>query len=109
MADEDDVTPAERARIDEGRAASRLHIVDGYVAAFDRLEEIGQAVRRCATRRQAVAALTAPVFGFSDVQAEHILDLSFAHQTEERRLAVVTERTDLRRRAGESGVPPGES
>jgi DNA gyrase subunit A len=104
MAQEDDVTPAERVRIDSGREASRLHIVDGYVAAFDRLGEIGEAVRRCRTRRQAVATLTAPVFGFSEVQAEHILDLSFAHQTEERRRAVVTERNDLRRRLGETGV-----
>ena len=86
-----------------------MHIVDGYVAAFDRLEQIGQTVRRCPTRRQAVAALTAPAFGFSDVQAEHILDLSFAHQTEERRRAMVSERDDLRRRLGVSGILPGEN
>jgi DNA gyrase subunit A len=105
MAHDDDITPAERALIDPGQEASRLHVVDGYLAAFDRLEEIGQTVRWCRTRSQAAAALTAPAFGFSDVQAQHILDLSFAHQTEERRLALVTERDDLRRRLGDRGLP----
>jgi DNA gyrase subunit A len=103
---DDELTPEERTLTDRGRQAARLHIVDGYLVAFERLDDIGQAVRRCRSRSQAVATLTAPPFGFSDAQAHHILDLSFAHQTEERRLALVAEGDDLRRRLGAPGAAP---
>ena len=57
-----------------------LDILDGYVAAFGRLDEIGHVVRHCESRADAIKALTSPTLGFSEAHAQHILDLSLAQQ-----------------------------
>jgi DNA gyrase/topoisomerase IV subunit A len=80
----------------ELQAAVRAHILDGYIAAFDRQAEISRMVWSCETSAEAVTRLTGEPFDFSEVQAHHILDRPLRWQTKEQLRALVAEREALR-------------
>ena len=65
------------------RAAERLHIVDGLVKALDMIDAVVKAIR--APRRTARPRATrsmAKRFGFSEIQANHILDMTLGRLTQ---------------------------
>jgi DNA gyrase subunit A len=63
------------------KAKDRAHIVEGLIKALDLIDEIIAAIRASADRGAALAALMAAPFEFSDVQAEHILDMQLSRLT----------------------------
>jgi DNA gyrase subunit A len=57
------------------RAERRAHIVEGLLKALGMIDKIIAAIRQSANRSAAKDALMAKPFEFSEVQAEHILDM----------------------------------
>lgn len=83
-------------REDERRRVSfRLEAVAGLLRAFDHLDAVNRTVADAADRPQAHAALTAAPFGYTDLQAFHILNLSVGHQTAEGRADLETQQAGL--------------
>jgi DNA gyrase/topoisomerase IV subunit A len=91
MPENDDFPPAIRRE----HVAARIHILDGYVSAFERRAEISQMVCNCVSAEEAFVRLVAAPFGYSEVQAHHILDQPLRLQTLERLRAVESERQGL--------------
>ena len=60
----------------------RLNLMVAMANALDRIEEINAVVRASADRPAAVRALCDATFGFSEQEANHVLDLQVARQTE---------------------------
>jgi DNA gyrase/topoisomerase IV subunit A len=77
------------------QAQARLHVVDGFLAAFANREGIVRMVWSCDTSEEALLRLMAAPFGFSDVQAHHILDRTLRWQTKEHFRALEAERSRL--------------
>jgi len=73
------VTRRSRFRLEKARA--RAHIVEGLLRAIDMLDAVIATIRGSDDRPSAQAALTVEPFSFSDVQAEHILDMTLARLT----------------------------
>jgi DNA gyrase/topoisomerase IV subunit A len=91
MAAVDEVPPeiqAERRRL-------RLHILEGIISSVQRQEEIGRMVWSCGSSSEALSGLTAQPFGFSEAQANHILDRPLRWQTKEQLASLVAERDSL--------------
>ena len=63
------------------RARARAHIVEGLLKALDMIDAIIVAIRESESRGEARDRLMAAPFEFSDVQAEHILDMQLARLT----------------------------
>jgi len=63
------------------RAQERAHIVEGLLRAIDQLDAVIAAIRAAADRAAARTALQADPFGFSEVQANHILDMPLGRLT----------------------------
>ncbi|MCO8126209.1 DNA gyrase subunit A [Acidimicrobiia bacterium EGI L10123] len=63
------------------KARDRAHIVEGLIKALDMIDEIIAAIRASADKPAAREALIAEPFEFSDVQAEHILDMQLSRLT----------------------------
>jgi DNA gyrase subunit A len=63
------------------KARDRAHIVEGLIKALDLIDQIIAAIRASADRGAAREALMADPFGFSEIQAEHILDMPLARLT----------------------------
>ena len=57
------------------RKRDRAHIVEGLLRALDRIDAIIELIRRSESADAARAALMAEPFGFTEVQANHILDM----------------------------------
>jgi DNA gyrase subunit A len=57
------------------KAEKRAHIVEGLLKALGMIDQIITAIRASANKAGAVAAMMAKPFSFSEVQAEHIVDL----------------------------------
>ncbi|MCL6641166.1 MAG: DNA gyrase subunit A, partial [Candidatus Rokubacteria bacterium] len=57
------------------RKRDRAHIVEGLLRALDRIDAIIELIRGSESADAARAALTAEPFGFTEVQANHILDM----------------------------------
>jgi DNA gyrase subunit A len=57
------------------KATRRAHIVEGLIKALGMIDKIIAAIRKSANRTAAKEALIAKPFEFSEVQAEHIVDL----------------------------------
>jgi DNA gyrase subunit A len=64
------------------KAEARLHIVEGLVKAVDMLDAIVKAIRASKDRAAARTALMAKRFGFSEIQANHILDMPLGRLTQ---------------------------
>ena len=63
------------------RARDRAHIVEGLIKALDLIDEIIAAIRASDDKGAARDALMAAPFEFSEVQAEHILDMQLSRLT----------------------------
>jgi len=59
----------------------RLNLMVVIASAIERMDEINGVVRACADRPAAVRALCDPPFGFSEQEANHVLDIAVARQT----------------------------
>jgi DNA gyrase subunit A len=77
------------------KAQDRLHIVEGLVKALDMIDAIVKAIRGSKDRAAARAALMAKSFGFSEIQANHILDMPLGRLTQLGREELDKERTEL--------------
>jgi len=79
-------------RLSSRQLRDRLHVIDGVLAALDRWDEISDCVARSEDRSEARKALVEMPFSFSEVQAEHVLDLAVGRRTAEGRRRVQEER-----------------
>lgn len=73
------VTRRSQFRLDA--ATHRLHIVEGLIRCLDLIDEIIAAIRASEDRGVAREALMSDPFEFSEVQANHILDMQLARLT----------------------------
>ncbi|MFM7225196.1 MAG: DNA gyrase subunit A, partial [Actinomycetota bacterium] len=76
---EEVVTRRTQFRLD--KAEARMHIVDGLVKAVGMIDAVVKAIRASADRAAAREALMGRRFGFSEIQANHILDLPLGRLT----------------------------
>lgn len=77
------------------KALDRSHIVEGLLRALDMLDEVIQTIRGSQTVAQARAALMANPFDFSEIQANHILDMPLRRLTGLERQKLVDEYDEL--------------
>jgi DNA gyrase subunit A len=77
------------------RAEARLHIVEGLLKALDMIDAIVKAIRASKDRGAARTTLTGKRFGFSEIQANHILDMPLGRLTQLGREELANERNDL--------------
>ncbi|HMC40622.1 MAG TPA: DNA topoisomerase (ATP-hydrolyzing), partial [Acidimicrobiales bacterium] len=63
------------------KARDRAHIVEGLIKALDLIDQIIAAIRASEDKSAARTALMAAPFEFSEVQAEHILDMPLSRLT----------------------------
>ncbi|HEX2064398.1 MAG TPA: DNA gyrase subunit A, partial [Acidimicrobiales bacterium] len=70
-----------RSQFRLGRARDRAHIVEGLLRALDMIDQIIELIRGSDDRAAAREGLMAAPFGFSEVQANHILDMTLARLT----------------------------
>ena len=73
------VTRRSQFRLDA--ATERLHIVEGLIRCLELIDEIIATIRASDDRSAAREALRADPFAFSEVQANHILDMQLARLT----------------------------
>ena len=73
------VTRRSQYRLKTARA--RLHILEGLIRALDMIDEIIAVIRGSADTGSARAALMAASFEFSEIQANHILDMALSRLT----------------------------
>ena len=73
------ITRRSQFRLD--RAKARAHIVEGLLKALDKIDAIIKAIRASADRAAARDKLMAKQFGFSEIQANHILDMQLVRLT----------------------------
>jgi DNA gyrase subunit A len=77
------------------KAEDRLHIVEGLVKALDMIDTIVRTIRGSKDRAAARTALMAKRFGFSEIQANHILDMPLGRLTQLGREELDNERKEL--------------
>ncbi len=87
------VTRRSEYRLDQ--AQKRLHIVEGLIKALDLIDEIITTIRGSEDRGAARTALMAEPFVFSEVQANHILDMQLGRLTRLGRADLESEADDL--------------
>ncbi|MHB8264136.1 MAG: DNA gyrase subunit A [Acidimicrobiales bacterium] len=85
-----------RSRFRLGKAKDREHIVEGLVRAIDMLDEVVATIRGSEDRAAAREALMADPFGFTEIQANHILDMTLARLTRLGRAELDAELAKLR-------------
>jgi DNA gyrase subunit A len=83
------------------KARNRAHIVEGLVKALDMIDAIIAAIRSSEDKAAAREALQAAPFEFSEVQAEHILDMPLSRLTRLARADLEGELAELRERIAE--------
>ena len=76
------VVVTRRTRFRLEKAEARLHIVEGLVKAVDMIDAVVKAIRASKDRAAARTALMAKRFGFSEIQANHILDMPLGRLTQ---------------------------
>jgi DNA gyrase subunit A len=74
------VTRRTQHRLD--KAEERLHIVEGLVKAVDMIDAVVKAIRASKDRAAARDALMSKRFEFSEIQANHILDMALGRLTQ---------------------------
>jgi DNA gyrase subunit A len=79
----------------------RAHIVEGLLKALDMIDAIITLIRGSEDRAAALAGLMAKPFEFSELQANHILDMTLARLTRLGRSRLEAEMADLRREIAE--------
>ncbi len=88
------ITRRSQFRLDE--ANKRAHIVEGLIKALDLIDEIIVAIRAAEDRPAAKTALMAEPFEFSEIQADHILDMQLSRLTRLGRANLEEEMAELR-------------
>ncbi|HXW34627.1 MAG TPA: DNA gyrase subunit A [Acidimicrobiales bacterium] len=83
------------------KARERAHIVEGLLRAIDMLDAVIAAIRASDDKPAAARALIADPFGFSEEQADHILDMTLARLTRLGRSNLEEELTELRAKIAE--------
>jgi DNA gyrase subunit A len=83
------------------RARDRAHIVEGLLKALDMIDAIIAAIRASEDRAAARTTLMAGPFEFTEVQAEHILDMTLARLTRLGRTNLEEELAQLRQTIAE--------
>ena len=83
------------------RARARAHIVEGLIKALDMIDAIIDAIRASESRAEARDRLMSAPFEFSEVQAEHILDMQLARLTRLGRADLEEEMAKLRQTIAE--------
>jgi DNA gyrase subunit A len=83
------------------KARDRAHIVEGLLKALDMIDKIITKIRASADKSAAREALMAKPFGFSEVQAEYILDMQLSRLTRLGRTELEDEMTKLRQTIAE--------
>lgn len=78
------------------RARVRLQIVEAVMRALDMGWELQEAIASSADRLEARQRLTSTPFGFTEVEAEHVLDLQFSRRTKQARSSLEDEAVQLR-------------
>ncbi len=63
------------------RARDRAHIVEGLIKALDMIDAIVAAIRASDDRQSAISTLQDERFGFTEVQATHIVDMRLSQLT----------------------------
>ena len=82
------------------KAQDRAHIVEGLLKAVDVIDAVIALIRGSEDRAAAREGLMAAPFEFSDVQAEHILDLRLGQLTRLAKIDLETEMATLRETIG---------
>jgi DNA gyrase subunit A len=77
------------------KAQARLHIVEGLIKALDMIDAVVKAIRGSADRSAARDALMGKQFGFSEIQANHILDMALGRLTRLGREELANEAKEL--------------
>src|SRR5687767_4385306 len=88
------ITRRSQFRLD--KAAARAHIVEGLIKALDLIDEIIALIRASDDKSAARAGLMAEPFEFSEIQAEHILDMQLSRLTRLGRSDLESEMAKLR-------------
>jgi DNA gyrase subunit A len=88
------ITRRSQHRLDKARA--RAHIVEGYLKALDMIDEIVTLIRASADRGEARVGLMAAPFEFTEIQANHILDMTLGRLTRLGRSELEEELAQLR-------------
>jgi len=83
------------------KARERAHIVEGLLKAIDMLDAVIAAIRASDDRPSARVTLMAEPFSFSEVQAEHILEMTLGRLTRLGRTNLEEEMEELRRTIAE--------
>ncbi|NLT12389.1 MAG: DNA gyrase subunit A [Clostridiaceae bacterium] len=83
-----------RTRFDLEKAEARQHIVEGLLIAIDNIDEVIAIIRSSHTEDQAKARLSER-FGFTERQAQHIVDMRLGRLTGLEREKLETEHKDL--------------
>jgi len=78
------------------KARDRAHIVEGLLKALDMIDAIVALIRASADRSEAREGLMAPPFDFTEVQANHILDMTLGRLTRLGRAELDKELAELR-------------
>jgi ATP-dependent Clp protease ATP-binding subunit ClpA len=73
-----------RQQLDESRRL-RMHVLEGLLRGIELYGEIAEAAAHCTNRVEAIETLMRLPFGFSEAQADNVLDLTIASVTDERR------------------------
>src|ERR671922_12565 len=89
-----------RSKYELRQAEKRAHVLEGYLKALDRLDEVIALIRNAADTDAARAGLMS-TFELSEVQAQAILDLRLSRLTKLAREEIQAEFKDLRERIGE--------
>ncbi len=88
------ITRRSQYRLDKANA--RAHIVEGLIKALDLIDEIIAAIRASEDKGAARLALMAAPFEFSEIQANHILDMQLSRLTRLGRADLEKEMDELR-------------
>ena len=83
------------------KAQDRAHIIEGLLRALDLIDEIIAAIRSSEDRGAARAALMGDGFGFSEAQANYILDMQLGRLTRMARIELEEELATLQETIGE--------
>ncbi len=93
------ITRRSQHRLDKARA--REHIVEGLIRAIDMIDAIIATIRASDDRAAAREALMSGTFSFSEIQANHILDMSLVSLTRLGASRLEEELTALRETIGD--------
>jgi ATP-dependent Clp protease ATP-binding subunit ClpA len=80
---------------DEETRRLRIHVLEGLLRGIELYGEVVEAVSHCADWDEALQALMNPPFGFTDAQAARVLDLRVVTVTDESRMRLADELSEL--------------